>query len=39
MSFPDKEEFMQMMRDSGLSGIKQTRITLGIASIYTGVKK
>jgi len=38
MEFPDKEKFIQMMRDSGLSEIKETRMTGGIASIYTGVK-
>jgi demethylmenaquinone methyltransferase / 2-methoxy-6-polyprenyl-1,4-benzoquinol methylase len=39
MKFPEKEKFIQMMRESGLSEIKQTRLTRGIASIYTGVKK
>jgi demethylmenaquinone methyltransferase/2-methoxy-6-polyprenyl-1,4-benzoquinol methylase len=39
MNFADKEKFIQMMRESGLSEIKQTRLTRGIASIYTGVKK
>lgn len=39
MNFADKEKFIQMMRDAGLSDIKQTRLTGGIASIYTGVKK
>lgn len=38
MDFPDKEIFIQMMRESGLSEIKQTRMTGGIATIYTGVK-
>jgi demethylmenaquinone methyltransferase / 2-methoxy-6-polyprenyl-1,4-benzoquinol methylase len=38
MDFSDKEKFIQMMRESGLSEIKQTRLTRGIASIYTGVK-
>jgi demethylmenaquinone methyltransferase/2-methoxy-6-polyprenyl-1,4-benzoquinol methylase len=39
MDFADKEKFIQMMRESGLSEIKQTRMTRGITSIYTGVKK
>ena len=38
MGFPDKEKFIQMMRESGLSEIKQTIMTGGIATIYTGVK-
>jgi demethylmenaquinone methyltransferase/2-methoxy-6-polyprenyl-1,4-benzoquinol methylase len=37
--FADNEKFIQMMKTSGLSEIKQTRMTRGIASIYTGVKK
>lgn len=37
--FADNEKFIQMMKMSGLSEIKQTRMTRGIASIYTGVKK
>ena len=39
MNFADKEKFIQIMREAGLSDIKQTRLTGGIASIYTGVKK
>jgi demethylmenaquinone methyltransferase/2-methoxy-6-polyprenyl-1,4-benzoquinol methylase len=39
MKFADSEEFIQMMKSAGLSEIKQTRLTRGIASIYTGVKK
>jgi demethylmenaquinone methyltransferase / 2-methoxy-6-polyprenyl-1,4-benzoquinol methylase len=37
--FADNENFMQMMEVAGLSDIKQTRLTFGIATIYTGVKK
>jgi demethylmenaquinone methyltransferase/2-methoxy-6-polyprenyl-1,4-benzoquinol methylase len=37
--FADNEKFIQIMKMSGLSEIKQTRMTRGIASIYTGVKK
>jgi demethylmenaquinone methyltransferase / 2-methoxy-6-polyprenyl-1,4-benzoquinol methylase len=39
MNFADKEQFIQIMNEAGLSDIKQTRLTGGIASIYTGVKK
>lgn len=39
MEFADKEAFIQLMRESGLSEIKQSRMTGGIATIYTGVKK
>jgi demethylmenaquinone methyltransferase/2-methoxy-6-polyprenyl-1,4-benzoquinol methylase len=39
MDFADKEKFIQLMREAGLSDIKQTRLSWGIASIYTGVKK
>lgn len=38
MEFPDNNEFMDLMREAGFSDIKQTKLTLGIASIYTGVK-
>ena len=39
MNFADKEKFIHLMREAGLSDIKQSRLTGGIASIYTGVKK
>ena len=39
MEFADKETFIQLMMESGLSEINQTRLTGGIATIYTGVKK
>lgn len=39
MNFADKEKFIQLMREAGLTDIKQSRLTCGIASIYTGVKK
>jgi demethylmenaquinone methyltransferase/2-methoxy-6-polyprenyl-1,4-benzoquinol methylase len=39
MDFADKEKFIKLMREAGLSDIKQTRLSWGIASIYTGVKK
>jgi ubiquinone/menaquinone biosynthesis C-methylase UbiE len=39
MDFADNEKFIEMMNKAGLSEIKQDRITGGIATIYTGVKK
>lgn len=39
MDFADNEKFIQMMKKAGLSEIKQERMTMGIATIYTGVKK
>jgi demethylmenaquinone methyltransferase / 2-methoxy-6-polyprenyl-1,4-benzoquinol methylase len=39
MDFADNEKFMHMMKEAGLSEIKQDRMTGGIATIYTGVKK
>jgi demethylmenaquinone methyltransferase/2-methoxy-6-polyprenyl-1,4-benzoquinol methylase len=39
MDFADNEKFIQMMNKAGLSEIKQDRISRGIATIYTGVKK
>ncbi len=39
MNFADNEKFILMMKEAGLSDIKQSRLTWGIASIYTGVKK
>jgi demethylmenaquinone methyltransferase / 2-methoxy-6-polyprenyl-1,4-benzoquinol methylase len=38
MHFPDNERFIELMRSAGLSGIKQQKLTGGIASIYTGLK-
>jgi demethylmenaquinone methyltransferase/2-methoxy-6-polyprenyl-1,4-benzoquinol methylase len=38
MKFPDNEEFMKLMIQSGLVGVAQKRLTGGIASIYTGIK-
>ncbi|HAX93198.1 MAG TPA: bifunctional demethylmenaquinone methyltransferase/2-methoxy-6-polyprenyl-1,4-benzoquinol methylase UbiE [Bacteroidales bacterium] len=39
MRFAEKEEFISMMTSAGFSDISQTRMTGGIASIYTGVRK
>jgi demethylmenaquinone methyltransferase/2-methoxy-6-polyprenyl-1,4-benzoquinol methylase len=38
MGFADNMKFIDMMVDSGFSDVKQTRLTHGIATIYTGVK-
>jgi demethylmenaquinone methyltransferase/2-methoxy-6-polyprenyl-1,4-benzoquinol methylase len=38
MGFPSNEEFIGMMGQAGFSGISLTRLTKGIASIYTGIK-
>jgi demethylmenaquinone methyltransferase / 2-methoxy-6-polyprenyl-1,4-benzoquinol methylase len=38
MKFPDNDDFLDMLKKSGFSEVKQTRLTKGIASIYTGIK-
>lgn len=38
MQFPDNEQFMGLMRSAGFSGVRQRKLTGGIASIYTGFK-
>jgi demethylmenaquinone methyltransferase/2-methoxy-6-polyprenyl-1,4-benzoquinol methylase len=39
MGFPDNEEFMILMKNAGLSDLGQVKLSGGIASIYTGIKK
>jgi demethylmenaquinone methyltransferase/2-methoxy-6-polyprenyl-1,4-benzoquinol methylase len=39
MEFADKEKFVGMMDQAGFSEIKQIRLTLGIATIYSGIVK
>jgi len=39
MRFPDNEEFLEIMKGAGLSDLNQVKLTFGIASIYTGIKK
>ncbi len=39
MKFADNEDFMRLMRDAGLSNIRQKRLTFGVATIYTGIKE
>jgi demethylmenaquinone methyltransferase/2-methoxy-6-polyprenyl-1,4-benzoquinol methylase len=38
MSFPDNEQFLDLMKKAGLAGVKQNKLSGGIASIYTGFK-
>lgn len=38
LKFPDNESFMSLMSQAGLRSVKQKRLALGIASIYTGLK-
>ncbi len=37
--FPEGREFMKVMKQAGYSNIAQKRMTFGIATIYTGIKK
>ncbi len=39
MQFPDNEHFKKLMNEAGLSSVKQKRLTMGVASIYTGIKE
>lgn len=38
MQFPGSEQFMDLLKDAGFSGIRCRKLTGGIASIYTGFK-
>jgi demethylmenaquinone methyltransferase/2-methoxy-6-polyprenyl-1,4-benzoquinol methylase len=37
MKFPENEEFLKLLKKAGFTEVKQERLTLGIASIYTGI--
>jgi demethylmenaquinone methyltransferase/2-methoxy-6-polyprenyl-1,4-benzoquinol methylase len=37
--FPDNEAFLRLLSDAGFSDTSQTKLTGGVASIYTGLKK
>jgi demethylmenaquinone methyltransferase / 2-methoxy-6-polyprenyl-1,4-benzoquinol methylase len=37
MEFADKEKFVEIMKEAGFSDITQTRLTFGIATIYSGI--
>jgi demethylmenaquinone methyltransferase/2-methoxy-6-polyprenyl-1,4-benzoquinol methylase len=39
MKFPDNEEFIGMLSKTGLSNIKQKKLSGGVASIYSGKKQ
>jgi demethylmenaquinone methyltransferase / 2-methoxy-6-polyprenyl-1,4-benzoquinol methylase len=38
MQFPDNEQFVALMKEAGLISVRQKKLTLGVASIYTGLK-
>jgi len=38
-NFPDGEDFLEMMRDAGYKELSQRRLTGGVATIYTGLKR
>jgi demethylmenaquinone methyltransferase/2-methoxy-6-polyprenyl-1,4-benzoquinol methylase len=38
MQFSDNEQFIDLMEKAGFSGVRQKRVTGGVASIYTGFK-
>ncbi len=38
MQFPEGEAFLRILRDIGFRGVRQERLTFGIATIYTGDK-
>jgi len=37
--FPDNEKFLNMLSEAGFSDTNQIKLTGGVASIYTGIKK
>lgn len=39
MKFPDNENFMRLMKNAGFTETRQKKLTGGVASIYTGMKK
>lgn len=39
MKFPDNEAFLKLMSHAGFTETKQVKLTGGVASIYTGIKK
>lgn len=39
MRFPDSDEFMMLMKKTGFSATRHTKLTFGVASIYTGIKE
>jgi demethylmenaquinone methyltransferase/2-methoxy-6-polyprenyl-1,4-benzoquinol methylase len=39
MQFPDNEKFLGLLKEAGFSETRQVKLTGGVASIYTAVKK
>jgi demethylmenaquinone methyltransferase/2-methoxy-6-polyprenyl-1,4-benzoquinol methylase len=39
MKFPDNQVFLDLLSKAGFSDTRQTKLTGGVASIYTGIKK
>jgi len=39
MRFPEGEEFVATLRNAGFENVSEDRLTFGIATIYTGVKR
>lgn len=39
MKFPDNEKFMDMLESVGFNDVSQKRMTWGIVSVYTGIKR
>jgi demethylmenaquinone methyltransferase/2-methoxy-6-polyprenyl-1,4-benzoquinol methylase len=39
MRFPDNNDFLEMLGTAGFSDTRQQKLTCGVASIYTGIKK
>jgi len=39
MQFPDSEQFVKLIESAGFSDISRKKLTGGVASIYTGIKK
>jgi demethylmenaquinone methyltransferase/2-methoxy-6-polyprenyl-1,4-benzoquinol methylase len=37
--FPDNEQFLNLLEEAGFASCRQVKLTGGVASIYTGVKK
>lgn len=37
--FPDNQEFLKLLSDAGFTDASQVKLTGGVASIYTGIKK
>jgi len=36
--FPDGEEFLKVLKQSGFTQVREYRQTFGVATIYTGIK-